>query len=499
MQKFILTFAFCLLHSALSPASAQTGLAPEQLVVSGVIGQYGIAADRTIGADTLFLGVLLSGDGADTAELLRTTDVGQSWTRIWQMPALNQTLSNLALHVVDGLERWVILAWVANDGLNNGDPMAARISFDGAQTQPLNPHQSGLPDTVDWLTLTGSANPGCTLHLFWQDEVGLAGAARNPVIRHTSSTDYGLTWSPISPVITGFETPACDYGGPGHIFIAARGVQSQDILSVRSTDAGRDWSAHWLTTHDSTVDNMNPSVAATHDSFSNGRVWVTYDVYHASRWQVHYAVSTNEGATWDTNRLIESPITTSQFWSDANCAGYGSRDIRVAYLSRDTSLFRVHYREGNGTNPEAWSPVVVVSSHEVSDAVPPVVANCGVSGRNLDTGLVFYTEPGPTNVWCNVYPFVGLGEDAASPSELGLRAGIQRGLLDVAFSLAVPSRVGLAVYGVDGRRAWARDAGLLSAGKHEARFLVPELSSGTYFVILRTRTGSINSRLVYCR
>jgi hypothetical protein len=283
--------------------------------------------------------------------------------------------------------------------------------------------------------------------------------------------------------------------------VAARNLANQEILVARSTDGGQVWGTYLLPRPDTTYADFFPEVATTHDSFSDARVWITYDedffYYSAEHWRAKYVYSIDAGSTWSANHFLESP-TETEMWTCINCAGYGSRNIRVVYIY-DSTYNVIHYRDGNGTNPEHWRAVTTISNRGVSNAVPPLVANCGVTGNTLNTGLVFYTEPGPMNVWCNTYPFVGLAEDVASPPEVGLRAGIRRGLLDVSFSLAAPGRVGLAVYGVDGRRVWDRDVGQMSAGKHEVRFSVPELSSGTYFVLLQTRTGSINSRLVYCR
>ena len=245
-------------------ASAQESWGPDRQLVAGVVGQYGVAADRTPGRDTCFVGAILSGGGNDTLKLYRTTNRGAIWTRIWQAPFPGRTLSNLTLRVVSGVQQWVFMFWITNDGINNGDVTGVRVTTDGRQAQYLNPTLPDLPDTVAGLAFTRSFDRSSELHLFWQDERGLAGPARSPLIQHSWSQDYGLTWSSSIPVpqFIGVETPDADYGAPGQIYMVGRSVTHQDIELATSYDEGQSWNLRWITYDSARTNDLSPRVAA---------------------------------------------------------------------------------------------------------------------------------------------------------------------------------------------------------------------------------------------
>jgi hypothetical protein len=469
----------------------------DRQLVAGRIGQSGIAADRTPGPDSAFLGVLCSSPSADTIKLFRTINRGEDWALIWQAGQIGQQLSNLVLRIGSGQENWVFLFWIADDGANSGDVRAVRVAFDGSTAQYLQPTTPGSPDTLRWLAATRSFDPLYRLYLFWQDEVGLIGPGRNPTIKYSFSTDFGLSWSTPGEVMHGFETPVADYGAPGHIYLAGRSVRRQDIASAMTRDDGQIWTFRWLTNDSTVYNDMFPSVAASHDSAVNEWVCVSYDTYRAT-WGVRCAYSSNAGGSWVLNRQISSG-SGNQFWSSLDCAGNGARRIRAVYVSNTGAGYRVCYRTGLVLNPTNWTPAVIVSDYSASNAMSPVVTSYGVGDDSANQGLVFYAEPGPVNVWYDAYQFAGLAEAGARlrPERFTGITGPEG--LQVSFTATSPGAFVLSLYGPDGRLVKELAAGRCPTGNHVLRFRRPELPAGTYFLVLSSPAGSESRKLLIAR
>jgi hypothetical protein len=495
----------CLLLPAMLAGQADWGT--DRLLLSGTLAQYGIAADRTPGPDTVFAGAIRRTPDGEIINLFRSVDRGGSWSLIWQAAQTSARLSNLALKTVAGVENWVCLFWIANDGQSNGDVWGVRVPYDGSTAEYLHPTVAGAPDTIRWLCATRSSAPACTLYLFWQDERGLAGVQRDPAIRMSGSTDFGLSWSEALEVLTGAETPAADCGAPGYLYLAARRIGRQDIMLAQTTDGGQNWIFSLITTDSTAGNDMFPSVAASHDSAPGAWAWVSYDSNRSTGWSVRCAYTSDGGTSWILNRVIASG-TGNQFWSHLNCAGYGSRTVRVAYLGSNTGNYRVYYRGGNSPNPTNWASAITISDRTATNTMAPVVTNYGLAADSGDKGIIFYAEPGPDNLWYDADQFAGVAEGDTLPQGAptrrrgtagSLSGAIRQNELQVSFSLNEPGHVMLRLYDAGGRLKNSIVAGWRPAGSYTLRGPVPALAAGAYILLLETETQSATGKLVNCR
>jgi hypothetical protein len=466
-------------------ARAQLDWGADRQLRAGVVSQSGIAADRTRGPDTAFVGLIASGRFGDTVMVLKTTDDGERWESVWETTQPNHAYSNLALRVCAGQGGWIIVMWLDRDSSNNGDVAGARISVNGGGTfllQPVAPSR----DTLTGLAVTRSFDSVPAIYVVWQDEQGRARPSRAPRISIVRSSDLGQTWTAPRNLLDSFEMPAIDHGAPGHLYVAARSVPTQDIAVTFSADQGQHWARTWLTSDTTATDDMFPSVAATHDSATGERSWVSYDSYGLTSWDINYAYTSNAGGLWVLDRSLAAG-SGNQFLSSLDCAGYGSRRVRAAYASSQDEGYHIYYRSAQGANPSAWSSPVAVSDTQATNTMAPVVTNYGISGDTLDKGLVFYAGLGPRDVWYDAQQFTGLSEaNRIRPPAFGLTSAfIARRELDLRFCLPARERVKLDVYSIDGRLRRTLFAGDCPAGNVRLQIPVADLAAGPYLIRLR--------------
>lgn len=467
-------------------ACAQLDWGIDRQLFAGTVGQYGIAADRTSGPDTAFVGFIAAGSAGDSVRVLRTTDQGETWERFWSVGEPNHVYSNLALRVCGRNPGWVFVLWLDRDATNNGDVAGARIAVDGSGASLVRPVTPSR-DTINWLALTRSFDSLPLVYAFWQDEVGLAGVHRVPMVRMARSSDLGESWTTPLEVLSGFETPAADHGAPDHLYLAARSVPHADISVAFSTDQGQNWTLTMLTGDSTSYNDMFPSVAATHDSGAGERVWVSYDT-HRSSWDVRYAYSVNAGALWVLDRVLAGG-NSNRFFSNLECAGRGSRRVQAVYLTSEGGGYRVQYRSCEGANPTGWSTAVNLSDSLATDAMGPFVASYGVNGDTLNQGLVFYSRPGPVGLWYDAAQFVGVAEPGPRSPQEAYRSPVTfaHGELTLRLYLAAAGPVELDFFAPDGKRVQRRVLGGCPAGDFVLRVPVSGLPVGA--CVMKIRAG----------
>jgi hypothetical protein len=469
----------------------------DRLLQAGRLGQYGLAADRARGNDTVYVGVLLFGESADTVRLWRSTDRGESWQPIWYMPAPQQRLSNLAVRVGAGRESWVYLFWISAGTDNNRYLRAARVSLDGGSAEMLAPTAPG-PDTVSWLAATRSFDYDYAVFLFWSDEDGLPAPVRNPLLRCSRSTDFGLTWSSSETLARGYEMPAADCGASGRLYVASRDVNRADIRLDYSLDTGRTWSSRLLTSDSTAYNDMFPSVASTHDTLV-GNVWTTYDSRRASSWEVRCASSSDQGGSWTLDQPFPGGTSgRNRFLSALDC-GPGSGLCQAVFQAEDANGYRTWYRAGTSANPASWPAAGVLGDSVAANSMTPVVTSYGV-GDSVSRGLLLYAGLGPANVWYDAWQFIGMAETKpVARSGPELRAGFRAGQLTVKFECREPGPVRLSLWDATGRQRKNIEAGWLSTGHHNLNVPCPGLGTGTYVVMLNCRPDQAVARITVVR
>jgi hypothetical protein len=480
-------------------AHAQLDWGIDRQLFAGTVGQYGIAADRTRGPDTAFVGFIASNPAGDSIRVLRTTDQGETWEQFWSSGEPNHVYSNLVLRVCGREPGWAIALWLDRDATNNGDITGVRISVDGGDSSLFHPVTPSR-DTIDWLALTRSFDSLPLVYAFWQDEVGRAGSSRAPMIRMARSTDLGESWTAPLDVLTGFETPATDHGAPDHLYLAARGVRSEDIAAAFSTDQGQSWTTTMLTSDSLDNNDMFPCVAATHDSGAGERVWVSYDTRRENSWDVRYAYTANAGALWVLDRRLAEG-NGNQFFSNLECAGRGSRRVRAVFLSDADTTYRVQYCSSEGANPSSWSYPLTISDSVATIAMAPVVTDFGVSNDTLNQGLVFYSRPGPLGLWYDAAHFVGVAESGRHPPPRlhAPAAAFARGELTMELCLATAGQVELNLFSCAGKLTLHRDLGYHRPGGFALRTPVAGLASGTYVLMVCAGSLTALTRVVCVR
>jgi hypothetical protein len=317
------------------------------------------------------------------------------------------------------------------------------------------------------------------------------------MIRMARSSDLGETWTAPLDVLTGFETPAADHGATDHLYLAARSLAAADIAAAFSTDQGQNWTLVMLTSDSLDNNDMFPCVAATHDSGTGERVWVSYDT-HRSSWDVRYAYSANGGALWVLDRVLAGG-SGNEFFSSLDCAGYGSRRVRAVYLSDAGGDYRVQYRSGEGVNPSSWSSPLTLSDSVVTIATAPVVTSYGVSNDTLNQALAFYSQPGPVNLWYDAAQFVGLAESKPQPEPHLRSASVACGELAIKLHLAGADRVELDFFALDGRLVRHRAFGRCGPGNLVLQAPVSGLPAGVYLLAVRTGSRTAVAKVVCVR
>jgi hypothetical protein len=386
------------------------------------------------------------------------------------------------------------------DVANNGDVAGIRIALDLSSVAFLHPVTPSR-DTITWLALTRSFDSLPLVYAFWQDEVGLAGVNRAPMIRMARSSDLGETWTAPLDVLTGFETPAADHGAPDHLYLAARSLPYGDIAAAFSTDQGQNWTLVMLTSDSLNNNDMFPCVAATHDSGTGERVWVSYDTRRENSWDVRYAYSVNAGALWVLNRQLASGNFSNEFFSHLECAGRGSRRVRAVFLSNADSTYRVEYRSCEGSSPTNWSDPLVISDSVATIAMAPVVVSYGVSNDTLNQALAFYSQPGPVNLWYDAARFVGVAEiEPHRPLREPLPSAVlAQSELTISFRLETAGPVGLDFFAGDGRLLRRRTLGRCAPGDIVLRVPVSGLPAGVYLLAVRTGSRTAVAKVVCVR
>jgi hypothetical protein len=489
--------AFCVLGVLCGFAPGyETDWGADRLLVAGPLGQHGIAADRTRGPDTIFAAAVVRGPVGDTLRLLRSVDRGENWSLIWSAFRLDQRLSNLCLRYAGGAENWVFLFWIADDGANAGDLHGARIAPDGSAVDYLRPAPAG-PDTLRWVAATRSFARDYTVHLFYQDELGLAGPARAPRIMYTVSADFGMTWSAPVPVLDDCETPSCDFGGADRIYLAASCLSRRDIIVCRSLDGGAAWDSVWITTD--TFYDLFPAVAATHLADSVQHVWVSYDTRRstAGYWSLRGAYTTNGGANWSLDREIASAPPRHCFWSRLDCPPDSSCVVRAAFLVMTGASCHVSFREGTNPNPFYWTAAAAIGDSLADNTGPPLVTSYGAYGDSANLGVLLYAQSGPRNLWFDAARFAALAEPDGNPLRPGtaLRARIDGDRLVVSCEMDRGGPVRLALYEASGRRfaAWSFTAP--ASGRYERTLSTGPLPAGSWFLRMVRHEGSAVVRL----
>jgi hypothetical protein len=273
------------------PAAANT------VVHSGAV--YSSGSDNAENGDLYVAVSTRPSSQSGRIEIRRSTDHGQTWSS-WDtydhgygIVDIDLVVSEWGTGDVVSNEVLVLVADTASQILCVRFPMSGGTPV-GYQVQAA---ASGWTrDDVQIVRDTGSAN--YPVYVTWESLNSGTGASSTSFAR---SLNNGTIWQDYEYESESAQSQIA--AGPGTIVhrVIRRLPNADDAIEVkRSTDSGQTWSSSWidLTAGDDALFHWNPTIGTSTDG-AYPVVWVGYDTFGDEE-DVHFAYSTNNGATWLT-------------------------------------------------------------------------------------------------------------------------------------------------------------------------------------------------------
>jgi hypothetical protein len=194
-------------------------------------------------------------------------------------------------------------------------------------------------------------------------------------IYSSHSTDGGATWGPDQLI----EDNAAYYGSRPQVAISGSNVvavwQQGNVSSYRmysnhSTDAGATWGSDQLIEDNAGHDGWYPQVAISGSNVV--AVWYQDD---GSDYSIYSNHSTDGGATWGSDQLIEDNAGYDGY--DPQVAISGSNAVAVWYHDGSSDrIYSSHSSDGGAT----WGPDQLIEDNAGYNGLDPQVA---ISGSNV--------------------------------------------------------------------------------------------------------------------
>ncbi len=269
-----------------------------------------------------------------TIKYRRSTNAGTTWSDEDTLVASPAGLGDASL-AAEGNS--VGIAWGdERDGNRNGEVYLKRSS-DGGSTWGPDTRLTVRPDTSDkepCLAIAGSA-----WHLAWTQSDWANFHTR---AWYQRSTDGGASWltpSPLTSDTTSQNQPEVAAVGPNvHVCWWDGRPGGYGIHYHRSTNNGATWNTERYLT-DTTYGSDYPCIAA-----AGGNVYTAFRTWTGGHFFISYSGSTDNGETWSA----ETALTTADGMGTAALAAAGSRAHLILYDNRDGN-HEIYYKR----NPTA--------------------------------------------------------------------------------------------------------------------------------------------------
>ena len=312
-------------------AGATWGTAKRLTWNSGASGGQVIAADSSNAIHVVWLD---NTPGNFEVYYKRSTDAGLTWSaaqRLTWTPALDQ-YSAIAIDSSDTVH----VAWEDDTATNEYEIFYKKSTDGGASWSPNK--------RLTWTISSGSYEPamapdsGNGVYIAWEDAY-----AGNWEIYCRDSTDGGTTWSATKRVTLTSGSSyspaiALDSSDAVHIAWYDDTPGNYEVHFARSTDAGATWSATQRLTWNSGI-SAEPQTAV--DS-SNVIHVVWYDDTSGDN-EVYHKRSTDGGATWSSATRLTWNSGTSQYQTIAIDAGGA---VHVVWQDSTPFNWEIYYKKG---------------------------------------------------------------------------------------------------------------------------------------------------------
>ena len=203
-------------------------------------------------------------------------------------------------------------------------------------------------------------------------------------VRFASSTDRAVTWGNFHTFhIPDFSDPLprpdVAFGG-GNVYVTwdeeILGPSTEmDVYVSRSTNFGSSWDAGVNLASGTSVPAFDPRAAAIQDGAA---VMVAYTKDYTSDTDVWYSYSTDNGATWNTNRALASAVDVDEERPDI-CTSGSLGNFHVVYWNE----YDIIHRQAPRTSPTSFSGAETVNDNNYASKsfYPPTVAEDWPSGE----------------------------------------------------------------------------------------------------------------------
>jgi len=443
----------------------------------------------------IYVAVLKHAAGTyDTVSFFVTSD-GNTWTE-WPYPIYypdGDTIFQVEIVIDTGANPWIYTFTHAQDAgvSNSGAIILRRVKADGSTPGTIWIWVAQPGDSIK--NIAADMNENGTLYLSYMK----LQSTGNWYVYATYSTDQGETWS--SPTSISFgnrNTPEIAIGNDNYFYISY--IVEDTILRIGRNTNGLSGSWSFTDVETDGDGEFTPSVAASRQQVGSSQTaWILYRKQHSSAYDIHYAYTTDGGATW-----------TATVWPPANVY-YGEQRWPWIHTSLDypydiAAAASVAYPSGPdsiitawayASDPTTWYDRVIVNDHApTTEFGPRIELNANLGG----TALV-YREFASGMVWSDFWYNTGVAEKGSSPNfrtegNLTLVTSASKNNIKIAFALPYTSNIKLDLYSSEGRKVKNLLNSNLNKGNYTYTFK-NNLKPGKYFLKLTTdktqKTGSV--------
>lgn len=305
-------------------------------------------------------------------------------------------------------------------------------------------------------------------------------ANSNQAIKYYRSTNFGNTFDEVmtwSSAAGHYDYPSISYFGT-NIFLAFSFTTggNSDILFVRSTDKGFNWSAVQQLTDDPSV-QAYPSLAS-----SGNNVYIAWEDNRYGNYDILSCKSTNGGTSWFNEVRLTSHSSEQR---KPNITANGTNIHVVWQDSRDSA--EIYYLSSTNYG-SSWQSVQKITFNPGTSIMPSIAANRSLlyvtwTDNRFSHNEVFFKK-NPTG---NAIGIQSINNEV--PSGYMLSQNYPNPFnpsAEINFSVPVQSFVKLAVYDILGREIAILVNENIGPGNYKTKWNAEKYTSGVYFYKLQT-------------
>jgi hypothetical protein len=312
--------------------------------------------------------VRCSTDVSTTLIIYKSTDAGESWSRLTQTGAPSGSLLHPVLLTGSTGDKLYLFYLTSN---LNQSVRLLRYTQEGAWDGNFGVKLDS--DTITYFSAcTDLGVGGHLMVVFERQRMGYA----TPDLCSIVSTDQGETWGSEVQITDVGSHPDIAYGNDGYLYCVHEktGGPDKEIAFIRSSDYGLSWelgTGEYLT--DDFYDDTYPKVAALHHSAPDDyHVWVAYNHdWGDGNIDLYYAHSSDGGENWSKDH----PLANSADYDEMACDLWAKPNetynwMSICYLRHKLVLFSgvQEYSEVHRAYTSRLFPTTWYSGGQISDS-----------------------------------------------------------------------------------------------------------------------------------